>query len=189
MAGFNFVFNSSGPNLAELLIASEIVDYQERNQNGWTIKCLTVPWREIYRSIEKNPSLAFQFAENPELFEKFVAAAYDLEGFKVTLTPRSGDGGRDIIAEKTGYGAIRILDQCKAFSNGHKVSQNDVRALIGVLNSDMNASKAVLTTTSEFAAGVKLDQSIQQYVPYRLELRDGTDLKRWLSKVSSQGLE
>ena len=92
-----------------------------------------MPWTAIFNQLENHPELLPEFASSPENFEQFIAGAYDKAGYLVTLTPRSGDGGRDIVAEKRGYGAIRILDQCKAFSKGRRVGQNDVRALLGVL--------------------------------------------------------
>ncbi|WP_108836575.1 restriction endonuclease [Tateyamaria sp. Alg231-49] len=119
--------------------------------------------------------------KKPRAFEEFIAATYDKAGFKVTLTPRSNDGGKDVIAEKSGFGAIRILDQCKAFSQGHKVSANDVRAMAGTLMLNTNASKAVISTTSVFAPGVWTEW--ESYMPFRLELREGKDIFEWLSSV------
>jgi len=52
---------------------------------------------------------------------------------EVTLTPRSGDYGRDVIAIKKGIGTIRVIDQVKAYKPGHLVGANDVRALLGAL--------------------------------------------------------
>ena len=41
-----------------------------------------------------------------------VAAAYQAAGFdEVTLTPRSADGGRDVIAVRRGRYSVRLLDQ------------------------------------------------------------------------------
>jgi hypothetical protein len=72
---------------------------------------------------------------------------------------------------KPGFGSIRIIDQVKAYGPGHKVSANDVRALLGVLALDLNVSKGIVTTTSTFAPGV--EDEIKPYMPNRLELKDG----------------
>ena len=61
----------------------------------------------------------------------------------MTLTPRSGDHGRDVIAIKKGLGSIRVIDQVKAYKPGHRVTAKDVQALIGVLQGD-GASKGLL---------------------------------------------
>ena len=61
-----------------------------------------------------------------------MAGAYSKAGFdEVTLTPHSGDFGRDVIAIKRGIGSIRVIDQVKAYKKGHLVTANDVRALHG----------------------------------------------------------
>jgi len=129
--------------------------------------------------------LLFQFAQSPTRFEEFIAASYEMAGWeRVILTPRSGDGGRDVIAEKSGFGSLRFIDQCKAFSKGNLVGHNDVRAMIGVLSTDHSANTALISTTSDFAPGVEKDQAIQSLVPNRLELRNGANLLSWLDNVA-----
>ena len=62
---------------------------------------MTVPWFEIVKLLKADPSLAFQIP--PRKWEEIIAGAYKKAGFEeVTLTPRSGDHGRDIIAVKQG---------------------------------------------------------------------------------------
>lgn len=170
-----------------LLLQHELTHLVDRNNEGAIIRAISIPWLEIYYALKKDPDTIVQFSEHPERFEEFIAASYQREGWeKVILTPRSGDGGRDVIAEKGGFGAIRILDQCKAFRRGHLVGQTDVRAMLGVLHSDANASKAVISTSSDFAPGIASDQSIQKFVPNRLELRNGKQLVDWLSTIEDK---
>jgi hypothetical protein len=73
---------------------------------------------------------------------------------------------------------VRFYDQVKAYSPGHRVPANDVRALFGVLNLHQNVSKAVITTTALFAPGVY--EEFEAVMPNRLELRDGPRLREWL---------
>jgi len=48
------------------------------------------------------------------MWEEIIAGAYKKAGFdEVTLTPRSGDLGRDVIAIKKGLGSVRVIDQVK----------------------------------------------------------------------------
>jgi restriction system protein len=134
------------------------------------------------KSLEDRPlELLFSFARNHREFEEFIAATYEKNGFTTTLTPSSGDLGRDIIAEKQGWGAIRLIDQCKAFDRGRKVSPNDVRAMMGTLLREQNASKAVISTTSTFAPSVR--DEWRDFMPYRLELREGSDILDWLKST------
>jgi restriction system protein len=84
--------------------------------------------------------------------EEIVAAAYDRVGFdRVVLTPPSGDHGRDIIAEKDGWGTIRVVVQVKSYTAKNLVSADEVRSLIGTYFMEPGATKAVLATTSDFA--------------------------------------
>src|SRR5207249_1009544 len=99
-------------------------------------------------------------------WEEIIAAAYQAAGFdEVTLTPRSADGGRDVIAVRRGRYSVRLLDQVKAYGPNHLVTADEVRSLMGVLSSDRGASKGVLTTTSDFAPRLKDDPGIAPFLP------------------------
>jgi restriction system protein len=141
------------------------------------------PWEAIFSLLSRNPEQLFEFSKDPRAFEIFVAESYRRAGYEVELTPRSNDGGIDVIASRSGFGAVKIIDQAKAFSRGRLVSANDVRALMGVLSMTPSASKAVLTTTSGFAKGVYREFSA--FCPTRLELRPGDDLIDWLKQLAT----
>lgn len=161
-----------------------IVKFGNKTEEGKLIQSVTVPWLDIIEVLKNDPSAAFQIS--PNKWEEIIAGAYKKAGFEeVTLTPRSGDRGRDIIAIKKGLGFIRIIDQVKAYKPPHLVTANDVRALCGVLNWD-GASKAFLTTTSDFAPMVANDPSIAHYMPSRLELINGKALFERLQKIACQ---
>ncbi len=64
------------------------------------------------------------------------------------------------------------------------ITPNDVRALLGVLERDRNVSKGIVTTTGEFAPGVY--DEFKDFMPHRLELRNGTQLKEWLMEISNE---
>ncbi|WP_161967125.1 restriction endonuclease [Fimbriiglobus ruber] len=124
---------------------------------------------------------------NPRKWEEMIAGWYKEYGFdEVTLTPASGDRGRDVIAVKHGALSVRILDQVKAYKPGHLVTANDVRALLGVLAGDRAATKGLVTTTSEFAPGIDTDPSIAPFVPTRLEMVNGAELVRRLGDLSKK---
>jgi restriction system protein len=146
-----------------------------------------IPWIAIYREIKNNPKFLEKFARHPRKFEEFIAGAYDAEGWdEVILTPRSGDGGRDVIATKRGFGSIRILDQTKAYRPGHLVTHDDIRAMLGVLITDSNSSKGIITTTSDFQPTIKSGPEFQKFLPYRLELKNGKNLVEWLDSISGK---
>ena len=171
-----------------LVLQTALVDLGSKTSEGVIIEAVTVPWLEILKALERSPELLFDFVKYPRKFEEFIAGAYERAGYsKVELTPPSGDRGRDVIATMSGIVTVRVLDQVKAYSPGHKVDAEAVRAMAGVLNSDKRASKGVVTTTSEFAPGVS--DEFKDYIPERLELRDGPALREWLRQITGHEKE
>jgi restriction system protein len=145
-----------------------------RPNKGRLIEAVTLPWFEIIKLLQANPNAAFQIP--PRKWEEIIAGAYKKAGFEeVTLTPCSGDRGRDIIAVKRGLGRICVIDQVKAYNPNHLVTADEVRALMGVLHGD-SASKGFLTTTSDFAPRLRQDPLITPFMPARLELINGSML-------------
>jgi restriction system protein len=154
-----------------------------KTPEGTLIQAALVPWREIIKLIAHDPKAIFQI--DPRRWEEIIAAAYEQAGFdEVILTPRSGDYGRDVIAVKKGLGEVRIIDQVKAHKHGHPVTANDVRALMGVLQTD-GASKGFLTTTSDFAPKLKDDPLISPLIPQRLGLINGKQLVARLQDIAN----
>ncbi|MGY2992899.1 restriction system protein [Mesorhizobium sp. URHB0026] len=150
---------------------------------GARIVTVTLPWLAIMAEIAKDPKFLFHFVQAPRKFEEFIAGAYERAGYDVILTPQRGDFGRDVIASKDGFGSVRILDQAKAYSPGHQVGHDELRAMLGVLSADQNASKAVISTTSTFQPGVLTSPEFTKFMPYRLELKDGAALGAWLEEL------
>lgn len=168
------------------LLLQSVVSLHGPVHDGVMIRCLAVPWNAIVSEIQRNPHFLPQFSTQHRKFEEFLAASYERAGFEVTLTPQRGDRGRDVIATMRGLLTIRILDQAKAYKAGHLVTHDDVRAMLGTLATDPNASKGVITTTSDFQPGVLGGDEFKQFLPYRLELKNGIDLTRWLSEIQKQ---
>lgn len=73
------------------------------------------------------------------------------------------------------------LDQAKANSPTNLVSQNDVRAIFGVLRLDHGATKGIITTTSDFAPGVA--DEFQKVIPYQLETKNGEQFLEWIGQI------
>ena len=142
-----------------------------------------MPWLGILEELDRNPEYLFKL--NWRELEELIAGAYKREGWpEVILTPRSGDGGRDVIATRPGFGAVRIYDQVKRYSPGRHVTAEEVRAVLGVLYRDQNVSKAIVTTTARFAPGVERES--EAFMPYRVGLKDGPALAAWLAGLRAQ---
>jgi restriction system protein len=171
----------------EFLLQTEILFLGDKTSEGHLIRASALPWFEIVDYIDRNPEFLFQFAQNPRKFEEFIAASYERAGFdEVILTPQRGDGGRDVIATKKGWGSVRFLEQTKAYSPGHLVTHDDVRAMLGTLATDQRASKALITTTSAFQPGIlKGGSEFERFIPHRLELKDGAQTREWVRQIAA----
>lgn len=175
---------NNGP---EILLQAEIVLLGPKTDEGVLIRAVALPWKEIVDRLLKDPDFLVFFAKNPRKFEEFIAASYERAGFdEVTLTPQKGDGGRDVIAVKNGFGSVRILEQAKAYSPGYLVTHDDIRAMVGVLALDQGASKGIVTTTSDFQPGIlKPGSQFAPLLPHRLELKNGHALIQWLKEIAA----
>ena len=166
----------------EIQIQAAILNLGDTTNEGRLVESVSIAWFEIARQVERDPNFLFQI--HWRNLEELIAGAYERDGWPdVVLTSRSADGGRDVIATKPGIGSIRIIDSVKAYKSGHRVTAEETFALLGVLEGDQNVSKGIVTTTSEFAPGIFKDPRLQRLIPYRLELRDGNVLSRWLVEL------
>jgi len=156
----------------------------ERNVPDGQIITLVDPFYSyLIGEIEKNHELIYQISWRN--WEEIIAAAYDKAGFDpVILTQRSGDYGRDVIAIKKGFGSVKFIDQVKAYKPDHLVEADEVRSLLGVLSGEQDASKAIFTTTSDFAPKIEDDKFIKPFLPYRLEL---VNKEKLIARLLRQG--
>lgn len=176
---------SVSQTLPDVLIQATIVTFGAKTSEGQLIAGVAVPWFEIVRHLQRDP--AFLYRIHWRQLEELIAGAYERDGWPdVILTPRSGDGGRDVIASKPGVGSIRILDQVKAYDAGHLVKAEEVRAMLGVLEAEQNVSKGLITTSSSFAPGISADARLKRFMPFRLELKDGQELLKWLGELANK---
>lgn len=116
----------------------------------------------------------------PRQFEEFVCETVDKLGFRnIILTPRSGDGGRDVIASRVVHGIpLAFYFECKKYAEGNKVQLDSLRALLGVVaHHATEANIGVLVTTSTFTSGGK--QLIA--AECRLDGKDYDGLMGWVS--------
>lgn len=172
------------PNFPVLVSQMIITPYKDTTE-GQLIRAVTLPLRGIIDRIIRERSLIYEI--DPRKWEEIIAASYDESGLwdEVTLTPRSGDGGRDVIAVKKGYGGVRLIESVKRYSPGKKTTAEEVQALLGVLLSDPQASKGIVSTTSSFAPRIMDNAQITQFIPHRLELLDGDALLKRLANYTN----
>jgi restriction system protein len=167
------------------LLSQAIIIPDKDTADGQLIKSVSYPLLTVIQRIIDDPSLMYEI--DPRKWEEIVAATYAESGLfdDVILTPRSGDRGRDVIAVKNGFGSVRLIESVKRYTPGNKTTAEEVQALLGVLLSDPQASKGILSTTWEFAPMIWQNPHIMQYVPHRLELVDGKALVERLKEYTT----
>lgn len=88
---------------------------------------------------------------SPSDFEDMVAEIFQRKGFNVKITPRTRDGGKDIIASYNMGGIpCMIIIECKRYAPDRKVGVSVVRALHGTQMKE-HYGKAVVVTSSSFS--------------------------------------
>lgn len=137
---------------------------------------------ELIRYLAKNPKLLYEL--HPRRFEELVAELLRAQGFEPTLTPRTRDGGRDILAARSdALGSLLYLVECKRYAPKNKVGVEVVRAIHGVTNAE-RATKGVIVTTSSFT---KDAIAFASPLKYGIGLHDFETLKSWLGSYRSRG--
>lgn len=131
---------------------------------------------ELIAYLNKHPELMYKLT--PRKFEELVAELLCKQGYAPTLTPRTRDGGYDILATRNdGFGEHLYLVECKRYAPENKVGVAQVRGIYDVAKAK-NANKAVLVTTSSFSCDAL---AFAKPLKYDLALRDYESLKSWLA--------
>jgi restriction system protein len=171
------------PTTEKPAVAVHAIIIPERSvAEGILVQSTSLAWISIVRKLKRNWKEAFQIPS--EVWEEIIAGAFKEARYdEVILTPRSGDHGRDVVAMKRGVGSIKIIGSVKAYGPGKLVRYDDVRALLGVLSGEQNASKGLVATTSGFPPRISEDPFIAPFLPTRLELMDGEALRQWLKDL------
>jgi restriction system protein len=171
------------PASAPSITIQSLIIPETQTAQGILIRANSAVWAEIVARLGADWQVAFQLSETQ--WEELIAGAFDKAGYEeVTLTPRSGDHGRDVIAIKRGFGCVKIIGSVKAYAPGNPVGYDAVRALIGVMTGERDVSKGIITTTSDFPPRIDKDPFIAPFMPTRLELVNGTKLRQWLADLA-----
>lgn len=137
---------------------------------------------KMIEKILRDPELTRNIS--PRDFEHFVAYLVEQLGFEnVLVTPRSGDGGRDILATRNVNDVpLLFAFECKQYKPERKVQLDNLRSLLGtVSHGNTKANIGVLVTTSYFTSGCK------EFILSEAQIdgKDFDDLVSWIRKASS----
>ena len=149
--------------------------YQETKEKTPKISVIKNFNEDLIRDLKKSPEIVHSVS--PFEFEDLVAYLLKLKGYDIHQTPRSKDGGFDIIAKfKTPLGDnCACFVECKKYSIANPVGVGLIRSLYGVVESaDVNLG--MLVTTSRFTKGAR---EFEKRHDTKLKLKDYLDLKEW----------
>ncbi|HXB39295.1 MAG TPA: restriction endonuclease [Bacteroidia bacterium] len=162
------------------LIPQEEVESEEPEAKESRIILLddTQRLKRIIMDVSKDINLMYKIHHRD--FEEIVAELLRKQNFEVSLTPRTRDGGYDIIAVQSLSGMRnKYLVECKRYGPDRPVGVEIVRGLMFVVQ-NAKANKGIICTTSYFSPDVK--REFNQYIPYQLELKDNNNMLDWISK-------
>lgn len=116
--------------------------------------------------------------------EELIADLLHSEGWSVTLTPPTHDGGVDVFAarEDPVIGPILTIWQAKKYQIHRKVQLSAIRELITVRD-EHAASKGFIVTTSAFTSGA-LEKVTQDR--HRMGAISGPDLEFWVRRIINE---
>ena len=138
---------------------------------------------EFYNYLSKHPDLIYQISSRK--FEELIADILKSMGFYIELTPQARDEGRDILATfKTPLGELLTIVECKRYKPEHKIGIDLVERFLYVVDRKDNASCGLIATTSFFTRG---SIEIARKLPYRLQLKDFSAIKEWISSYGKWG--
>lgn len=120
-------------------------------------------------------SLELLMSVSPHDFEGIVANLFHTHGYAVRQTPRTGDGGKDIIVERRGKTSFV---ECKRFARENSVGTPLLRAFLGAMAA-CGVRSGIFVTTSDFNANAK--EFGQQH---DITLINGTRLAAAFAKLS-----
>ncbi|HEX6042343.1 restriction endonuclease, partial [Longimicrobium sp.] len=167
--------NLEGEGLPPELVSRLLERTEPVGADGFVLaKGLTSGETILYR-VQEAPDKVYSLS--PREFEELVAELLHRQGFQVTLTPPSRDGGFDMYAvRKDSLVETLYLVECKRYARTNRVGVEIVRALMGVVDTE-RANAGIIVTTSTFTQGAREFQRRLQNV---LSLRDNRYLYDWL---------
>ncbi|MCJ7767234.1 restriction endonuclease [Candidatus Bathyarchaeota archaeon] len=197
---YSYLNNPPGPFFSE--DSRDVAHYLNQFENSWATSFEVSSAENLYDasrsfiratetaqiaivSHEAWTTLIFRLSKNPELlhdlpprkFEELVAELLSREGLEVHLTPKTRDGGRDVLAfHQTPVGRLLYLVECKRHLT--PVGIAIVQRLYGVVAQE-RATAGLVVTTSRFS---KEALTFAETVKHQLGLKDYENMKIWLRK-------
>ena len=137
---------------------------------------------DLARYYDQRGSLQSLQTLDPADFEGYVGQLFALEGYHVEYTPRSGDGGVDLLLRRPGRGGQVsrkgvALVQCKRYASTHSVGSPELQQFSGALRRAL-AHEGYFVTTSFFTPAAQAWARSEG-----MHLIDGLALLQWRTRL------
>ncbi len=116
---------------------------------------------------------------NPYDFEKEVAKMFEKNGFETTVTPKTNDGGKDIILKKNGK---VYLVECKRYNTENKVGRESLQKFFAAIY-EFSAEGGYFITTSDFTTSA---YAYPKAINNKIKLINGAKLTNAMEKIYPQ---
>ncbi len=124
----------------------------------------------------------FMYSMTTRQFEELVGELFTKEGYNVTITQATVDGGKDLlIIEQKRIGNFVIYVECKRKEISNPVGVRLVRELYGTVMAD-RATAGILVTSSYFSRPA---EAFKEQVKSQLSLIDYYNLKKWIDEKAN----
>jgi hypothetical protein len=137
---------------------------------------------DLARYYDQRGTLQRLQAMDPVAFERHIGQLFELEGYRVDYTPRSGDGGVDLLLRRPGRsrrapGSGLALAQCKRYAPQHSVGSPELQQFSGALRRAL-AYEGYFVTTSFFTPAAQAWARNEG-----IHLIDGLALLHWRTRL------
>lgn len=162
---------------AALLFSNKPTLLEAEPEAGSSIVLATTTLSEGLIQLYRDPQALRQI--DRRLFEELVAEIFEGFGYKVELTAKTKDGGRDVIAVgMPDHIQVKYLIECKRPDPGNAIGVGIVRQLLGVVE-DERATKGILVATTYFSPDAK---ALEARNKWRLELKEYEQIVEWIAR-------
>ena len=128
---------------------------------------------ELFKSMNDIQSVIDSFREEPSKFEEYCGHLYSSMGYEVDVTPKTNDGGYDLILHQN---KEKIIVECKCYALRHSIGRPLIQKIVGA-NQVAQADKIIFITTSDFS------KEAREYAKTMdVELIDGEELIKLIKK-------
>ena len=122
---------------------------------------------ESFRAAVDIQSIIDKYRDEPNKFEEYCGHLYTAMGYDVKVTPKTNDGGYDLILHKN---KDKMVVECKCYAQKHSIGRPLIQKLVGA-NQIAQADRLAFITTSSFSK-----EAVDYAQEMNVELIDGENL-------------